>query len=97
MGKPKNCVFIVDCGDWRPVYYHDIPPAILGGQFWTRSGPLHRALTVAQEYNKAHLPGKGTFDGKWAIVIKGLKAQSKAAREGLANAATARKTEGGGE
>jgi hypothetical protein len=94
MSRPKNAVFIVECGDWRPVYYHDDPPAILGGEFYARSLPLCRALTVAQEFNKAHLPRKDKFDGKWAIVIKGLKAQKQAARDGLAAAAVAR-AEGG--
>lgn len=94
MSRPKNAVFIVDCGDWRPTHYHDVPPAIIGGEFYARSLPLCRALTVAQEFNKAHLPCRGKFEGKWAIVIKGLKAQKQAARDGLAAAAAARK-EGG--
>jgi hypothetical protein len=95
MSRPKNAVFIVNCGTWRPVFYHDVPPAIYGGQFFARNLPQHRALVVAQEFNKANLPSKGKFTGKWAVVIKGLRAQPAAAREGLAAAAAARKAEGG--
>lgn len=44
MAKPKNCVFIATVpDDWKPVFYHDVPPAILGGEFYVRSVSLARA------------------------------------------------------
>ena len=96
MSRPKNAVFLARVpDDFRPTHYHAVPTEILGGEFYARSLPLCRALVVAQEFNKAHLPCTGRYENQWAVVLKGLRSQPAAAREGLAAAAAARNAKGG--
>ncbi len=91
----SNAVFIANVPPgWKPVGIYTVPREILGGEFYGRRMTLTRALSVAREFNRAHLPCKGTFESKWAIVVKGLKGMPACALAGLAAAAAARE-EGG--
>lgn len=74
MSKPLNAVLIVTApAGWQPRRMFDLPPSIESAEFFATRLPISHALTFARIWNEAHLPRKGRFDGRWAVVLRGLK------------------------